>query len=277
MMALFLFLFIGTNQAQAQPEVCPEQILFDPVNGENTEACGVEGSPCQSLEAATVSALSCSADLSTNIEIVKISADGPLVVGVANNGGIEVVESSEDDEPSWYASRSSAFIFIFALLTGIFLGVIVGARIETPAQDVATATAILLFIIGALFLTPAPVQAQESCPGHSAFYSPRQGVVSDMCGSEELPCRDIEILLDQVAACTEDVTLFRDGIPIVRIQPNDSSGEEEIVPVSLAESVASGERAEIELGQEQIIWWFSFLLVGFVVGYASQRLKPARI
>lgn len=276
-MALCLLLFISANQAQAQSETCAEQVLFDPINGENTEACGIEDSPCQSLEVATVSALSCSADLGTNIEIVKILADGPLIVGVANNGGIEVEESSEGDEPSWYASRSGALIFIFALLTGIILGVIVGARIDTQAQDAATATAIPLFIIGALFLTSVPVRSQESCPGHSAFYSPRQGVESDMCGSEELPCKDIEILLGRVAACTEDVTLFRDGIPIVDIQPEDSPREEKIVPASIAESVASGERSEIELGQEQIIWWFSILIVGFVLGYASQQLKPARL
>lgn len=200
---------IGILPVTAQ-ESCPGEDLFvSEPRGADTETCGKEDEPCQTMKKAVERVESCQI----------------RVIVWYDNGSIEEVRGVFDETnglgPVKTPLEESEFVavltelrdeILWGTLFGLLLGLLAGWRYRKSVQTVGMLLLILL-VLNSDPLQAGPTQGIGSCPGTRAYYKPAgsapTGSDTPTCGSKGAPCASLYYAFQRASSCNNVVNIYR--------------------------------------------------------------------
>lgn len=247
---------------------CPGGDLFiSEPRGADTESCGAEDAPCQTLEWGLTRVESCQVPVTMRYDNGAIEfvlgvfdqvdglgpVDGQLPGEAAQNVFLALLTALQDD-------------LLWGALFGLGLGLLAVWRGRQPAQVMGML--LLLLALDAVALQAQPALQIGSCPGSRAHYRPAgsnpTGADNTTCGGSATPCASFYQAWQRAASCDNAVKVIKiraDASQVwvsTYVPPQGGGGNEPYQPA---------------LGHRRLAFAASTLLIALVVFYGTQSVR----
>lgn len=258
---------IATLPVIAQGSCPGGDIFVSEPRGADTETCGKEDEPCQTMQKAAERVESCQVPVTIwyddgTIERVagvfdQINGLGPVETPLGESGFLAVLTALRDD-------------ILWGTLFGLLLGLLAGWRYRRSVQTVAMLLLVLL-VLGSNPLQAHPAQQIGSCPGTRAHYKPAgsapTGSNTNTCGSTGAPCASYSYAYQRASSCNNAVKIIKilQNTSTVWVStytpPQGGTGNEPYEPTPAARGLAFAG---------------GFVFAGLVAFFVMQRMRARR-